>query len=190
MGVANPNDKFDEATQDRLGMALLKYRGLNKFKSGEITAEQFQNNIAKEWGAMANTSGTSSLGGPNVAMKGSGAKLAALLGGKGGAPTPATQVASTNVTEKPDKPKSMIESLFDQLAVLDKLTGGALNLSSINVNDLVRDLDKQMMERMMDNPMFIDNSINTSGGGDKVMATTASVWDQGILDTILNQRTT
>jgi len=190
MGVANPNDKFDEATQDRLGMALLKYRGLNKFKSGEITAEQFQNNIAKEWGAMANTSGTSSLGGPNVAMKGSGAKLAALLGGKGGAPTPATQVASTNVTEKPDKPKSMIESLFDQLAVLDKFTGGALNLSSINVNDLVRDLDKQMMERMMDNPMFIDNSINTSGGGDKVMATTASVWDQGILDTILNQRTT
>jgi len=46
------------------------------------------------------------------------------------------------------------------------------------------------MERMMDNPMFIDNSINTSGGEDRVMATTASVWDQGILDTILNQRTT
>jgi hypothetical protein len=29
-----------------------------------------------------------------------------------------------------------------------------------------------------------------SGGDDKVMATTASVWDQNILDTILNQRTT
>jgi hypothetical protein len=187
-GFVNANDKFDEATQDKLGMALLQQRGLNRYKSGEISAEEFQNSLALEWGSMANTSGTSSLGGPNVAMKGSGSKLAALLSGKGGTPTPALASASTNVTEKPgeDKPKSMIESLFDQLAVLDKFTGGALNLSSINVNDLVRDLDKQMM----DNPMFIDNSVNTSGGEDRVMATTASVWDQGILDTILNQRTT
>jgi GH24 family phage-related lysozyme (muramidase) len=93
---------------------------------------------------------------------------------------------ATNKTSSPDtpsKPKSMIESVFDQLVVLDKYMGGALNLSSINVNDLIRDFDKQAA----DNPMFIDNSNKniSNGGAPESSAVAATAWNKDILDAIL-----
>jgi hypothetical protein len=180
MGAANPNDKFDEATQDKLGMALLQRRGLSKFKAGGISSEEFQNNIAKEWGSMANTSGKSSLGGPNVAMKGSGEKLAALLGGKGGAATPTLASASG-----PGKPgasapqKPMLEQLLDdmteQLAALDQMMGGKLGIDSIGLQTAFRQMDKEFMN----NPTFVDSSTNVSNASAPAPGTavSASVWD-------------
>jgi hypothetical protein len=180
-GFVNANDKFDEATQDKLGMALLQQRGLNRYKSGEISAEEFQNSLALEWGSMANTSGTSSLGGPNVAMKGSGSKLAALLGGKGG--TAATPVlASANVPDKPSAPapeKSMLEQLLDdmtgQLAALDQMMGGKLGIDSIALQTAFRQMDKEFMN----NPTFVDSSTNVSNASAPAPGTavSASVWD-------------
>jgi hypothetical protein len=180
-GFVNANDKFDEATQDKLGMALLQQRGLNRYKSGEISAEEFQNSLALEWGSMANTSGTSSLGGPNVAMKGSGSKLAALLGGKGG--TAATPVlASANVPDKPSAPapeKSMLEQLLDdmtgQLAALDQMMGGKLGIDSIALQTAFRQMDKEFMN----NPTFVDSSTNVSNASGPAPGTavSASVWD-------------
>lgn len=58
-GVVTPNDKFDAATQEKLGMALLEGRDYSKFKSGEITAEKFADNLAKEWAALPTASGKS-----------------------------------------------------------------------------------------------------------------------------------
>jgi hypothetical protein len=182
-GFVNANDKFDEATQDKLGMALLQQRGLNRYKSGEISAEEFQNSLALEWGSMANTSGTSSLGGPNVAMKGSGSKLAALLGGKGGVPTAATPVlASANVPDKPSASapeKSMLEQLLDdmtgQLAALDQMMGGKLGIDSIALQTAFRQMDKEFMN----NPTFVDSSTNVSNASAPAPGTavSASVWD-------------
>ena len=99
-------------------------------------------------------------------------------------PSPAPS-ASTSSTPPAGK-SSLLASLASPLEMLDKYTGGALGLGSVKVADMLRDLGNEAM----DNPMFIDNSVNTSGGNDRAMATTASVWDQNILDTILNQRTT
>lgn len=58
-GVVTPADKFDAATQEKLGMALLEGRDYSKYKSGAITAEQFADNLAKEWAALPTQSGKS-----------------------------------------------------------------------------------------------------------------------------------
>ena len=56
-----PTDKFDEETQDKMAIQLMKGRGLNKFLSGRMTEEQFISNLSKEWESlpenMANVSG-------------------------------------------------------------------------------------------------------------------------------------
>jgi hypothetical protein len=190
-GVVSPNDRFDEATQDRLGMALLQQRGLNKFKSGEITAEQFQNNLASEWGSLANTSGKSSLGGPNVAMKGSGEKLAALLGGKGGAtPTPALASAKSSGSSTETKLNTAADSaaalIYDQVTALDKLMGGQLMKGSVKYADMLRDITKEFMN----NPTFVDSStnVNNSTTGQQDNAVTASTWDKDVLSAIMDRR--
>lgn len=51
------DDKFSEANQDRLGAALLRRRGLNKYLSGTMTAEAFCNSLAQEWASLPCVSG-------------------------------------------------------------------------------------------------------------------------------------
>ena len=46
------DEKFDEAMQDRMAVELLRHRGLDKFNKGELTAEDFGNNLAKEWASL------------------------------------------------------------------------------------------------------------------------------------------
>lgn len=48
-GVVFPGSPFDVFTQDKLGVWLLRRRGLDAFLAGEITPEKFANSIAKEW---------------------------------------------------------------------------------------------------------------------------------------------
>lgn len=43
---------FDQAGQNALAMQLLKRRGLVKYQRGELTAEEFANNLAKEWASL------------------------------------------------------------------------------------------------------------------------------------------
>jgi hypothetical protein len=44
--------KMNEDTQTTLAIALLRRRGLTRYLKGEISAETFANNIAKEWASM------------------------------------------------------------------------------------------------------------------------------------------
>lgn len=48
-GVVSTGETFSENTQDKLGVALMQRRGLSRYQSGEISAETFVNNLAKEW---------------------------------------------------------------------------------------------------------------------------------------------
>ena len=50
--------KFDEATQDRLAIALLERRGAQSYINGEITREQFAANLAMEWAALPRMTGS------------------------------------------------------------------------------------------------------------------------------------
>ena len=43
---------FDKAGQDRLAMALLKRRGLDKFLQGYLSVNKFCNELAKEWASL------------------------------------------------------------------------------------------------------------------------------------------
>ena len=47
-----PEDKFSKETQEKIGVQLLKRRGLEQYQKGEITEEKFQENLAKEWAAI------------------------------------------------------------------------------------------------------------------------------------------
>lgn len=51
-GVASLTDKFDKSTQDKLAIALLKERGLDKYLSKKITADQFADNLTPVWAAL------------------------------------------------------------------------------------------------------------------------------------------
>lgn len=46
------DEKYTPEMQDRLAMELLKQRGLEQYQRGEITAEQFINNLAQEWASI------------------------------------------------------------------------------------------------------------------------------------------
>jgi muramidase (phage lysozyme) len=50
---------FTEEVQDRLAVALLKRRGVDSFLAGEISEEEFMNNLAKEWAGLPTSDGTS-----------------------------------------------------------------------------------------------------------------------------------
>lgn len=46
------SQKFNQAMQDQLAIALLERRGAEKYVNGELTREQFAANLAKEWAAL------------------------------------------------------------------------------------------------------------------------------------------
>ena len=45
-------DLFSPINQDKMAIVLLEQRGLSRFTSGEITREQFANNLANEWASL------------------------------------------------------------------------------------------------------------------------------------------
>lgn len=51
------SEKFDEALQDRLAIALLERRGSLAYVSNKLTREQFATNLAMEWAALPKASG-------------------------------------------------------------------------------------------------------------------------------------
>ena len=55
---------FDKQTQDLMLKELLREAGSDKFKAGEITAEQFQDNLALKWASVPNRNGKSAYGQP------------------------------------------------------------------------------------------------------------------------------
>lgn len=46
------NEKFTPELQDKLAIQLLHRRGIVEFAKGEISLEQFANNLSKEWAAL------------------------------------------------------------------------------------------------------------------------------------------
>lgn len=44
--------KFDEATQDRLGLELMRRRGLDDFLAGRLSLQRFATSLAKEWASL------------------------------------------------------------------------------------------------------------------------------------------
>lgn len=52
-----PSELFNEANQDALATVLLKRRGLDRYLAGSISAEDFANNLAREWASLPIASG-------------------------------------------------------------------------------------------------------------------------------------
>jgi muramidase (phage lysozyme) len=76
------SDKFSPDVQDALGIQLLVNGGLNRYKSGAITKEQFGNNIARIWAGLpvitGPKAGNSFYGGPNKSNVSISATLSAI----------------------------------------------------------------------------------------------------------------
>ncbi len=45
----NDGDVFTPELQDRLGREMLRQKGLDKYRTGQITAQDFQNRVAQKW---------------------------------------------------------------------------------------------------------------------------------------------
>jgi muramidase (phage lysozyme) len=58
-GVVDPDEPFTEDVQNRIGMALLKRRGYDDWKSGKLSTDQFANRLAQEWASLPTASGKS-----------------------------------------------------------------------------------------------------------------------------------
>ena len=56
-------DRFDQGTQDKLAVALLKRRGLDQFQQGTLTADQYADNLAKEFASLPMANGQSAYAG-------------------------------------------------------------------------------------------------------------------------------
>jgi hypothetical protein len=57
--VLTGEEKFDQASQDKMAVALLKGRGYDDWQEGKITRKQFVDRLAWEWAWLPNTSGRS-----------------------------------------------------------------------------------------------------------------------------------
>jgi len=197
-GVVSKGDKFDAATQDKLGKALLEDAGLASFKAGKMSAAQFQNNVSKVWGAIGNTSGQSSLGGPNKANLAATSQFSTLLaGGKiqetpvevqtASASTPTSSIGLSGTQVAAAKPPEEENPLVKMLLDFDKLTGGKLGFDSKELTAAMNMIGKEIAS----GPTFVDNSTNVSktGGSDTVSAQgSPTVRDENILNKIMAMR--
>lgn len=50
--IVDVNEKFDEATQDRLAIALVERRGSLDYVARQLSAHEFAANLAKEWAGL------------------------------------------------------------------------------------------------------------------------------------------
>lgn len=56
-GVVSLDDKFDEATQDKLAKVLIEDSGYSAWKAGKMSDAEFSRNLSGQWASLANTSG-------------------------------------------------------------------------------------------------------------------------------------
>lgn len=57
-GVLRGGELFNRSAQDRAAQALAEGRGLSQYQSGQISAETFANNLAKEWAGLPVATGS------------------------------------------------------------------------------------------------------------------------------------
>lgn len=57
LGITH-DTKFDEATQDKIAIALMERRGSLAYVNSDISREEFATNLSKEWAALPNVSGS------------------------------------------------------------------------------------------------------------------------------------
>ena len=138
-GVASLKDKFNAETQDKLGIALLELRGLSKFKQGKIKADEFQNNLAKEWASLPTSSGLSYYHKPgqNVAGKGADQGLKNAIASY--TPSTGTQLASTEKSTTTaaggkfldDKSKQVAQGQREEMKPKDVNVADARNTNNV-----------------------------------------------------------
>ena len=58
-GKVSAGSKFDQSTQDQAALSLMKARGRDKFRKGDIPVDSYANNLAKEWASLPMPNGKS-----------------------------------------------------------------------------------------------------------------------------------
>jgi muramidase (phage lysozyme) len=52
LGIISLDDKFNSETQDKMAIQLLNESGLNRYKKGELSADEFADNLSKKWAGL------------------------------------------------------------------------------------------------------------------------------------------
>jgi hypothetical protein len=58
-GVVTPDQKMDQATQDAIGLALMKEAGYDDWKAGKMSDSKFADKLAAIWASLPDKSGKS-----------------------------------------------------------------------------------------------------------------------------------
>lgn len=162
-GKISPNAKFDQATQDNAALALMKARGRDKYRQGDMPADTYANNLAKEWASLPMPNGKSFYAGTGsnkslVSRTDFVNSLKARTGGLFKGPTGGYPV-ELHGTELiiPVTPDSILTKLMQDTPEAEKMSNeifdavaGALdgNKGMNELDDLI-DLDTQMKEMLV-----------------------------------------
>jgi muramidase (phage lysozyme) len=133
-----PGDKFSKEVQDQIGVSLLKRRGLDKYKSGEISENRLLTNLSQEWASIAN---------PQT--------------GK------ALQHTGTTLEQISKAVRATKENVENSSNILTKENAEKLNLSPTKENaELLKsnlnDLAKQNIDTLISNPFDYVEKLNLS----------------------------
>lgn len=112
-GVVSVNDKFDEATQDKIAKTLIEDSGYSKWKAGQMSDAEFSRNLSGQWASLANTSGkTFYANQPRV-----GATAQEVLGAAQGSPDVGTQTPSSSTPSAPSTTRGATPNVLDPTRV-------------------------------------------------------------------------
>lgn len=130
LGLAD-DIQFTHEVQDRLFAALLERRGLSAFEQGQMTPEQFQLSLSREWTSLADPNTGQTYTGADT--RGSGnVTTASTAPAKTSAPAPATKLDDFSVRLM-DNPKSITPTMLADRAekVLLSLPGTTKRTTSM-----------------------------------------------------------
>jgi muramidase (phage lysozyme) len=104
MGL-NPNEtRFTPEIQDAMAARLLERRGMSRVERGQMTPEQFQNGLAREWASLPTTEGAGAYAGQRAHVSGADVQ-AALRPGEGMAGPVPSRIAGMGATPTPLAPQ-------------------------------------------------------------------------------------
>jgi muramidase (phage lysozyme) len=123
------DEKFTPEMQDQMAIKLMEGRGLNEYMQGDISAEQFQNNLAQEWAGLPTTEGKSHYHGDSMGNKAgiSSEDISQAITQlkEGGLPTTTPASAIPAPTQAGPRPPSFTESdAFKQALMRTAAQGG------------------------------------------------------------------
>ena len=185
--LRGPGSKDRKMMLEGTGLLSFIPTGQDSFTAADPNAYKEGTNINQLNKVKA--AGGTTIGGTVFASNMYGAGKGMKSGTAPGETSPVLASASSQSAPAAEKSKTLIESMFEQLALFDeKILGGKLGIDSVEMQNALSGIGKEFMN----NPTFIDNSNNVSSTNMPpalASAVGASTWDREIANYYIDRVT-